>query len=741
MRPASSTGILRPIFAFFVLALGSLTLISKARSSGQPETPAPPPLQVTVSVSVSNAGGGKLSYQWRSTDGTIVEVNAPSTTWTLPNGPGIHFAYVLVSNGKGGFTERRLLLNTDTIGNLPTLPPPTVLSPPPAGVPAGNFYRSVTEWGSVSAVNHGVRVPNIPEFLEDTSTLKHYPPTGTVSTNNEGDFTVSKVPAIAHFTTQCAVDGVTYADCSSNGPSPFTSMPADFAVTDYVYGTPFTFPPVISGNLVLLDGTPCGTQNEFFNVHVAPTATLLDKFAITLAGPVPVNELGDYSLPYNANAASVLLKCQGSSVSVTIGSLNSTGVTDLGQVKMPGISAPVISGMTATLGSKVVGSMFAPITSQPSDIVPLSDAFLTEKGFDTRVEACQYYKAIGATTSCSSAGDLVNPIDFDDWQRQVKIGKYATAGATEYKATYINKEDLNLAREHHSISYGAGNTAAYVCNHVGPKTDGQNDVNTAINNTVAGLDLVACVAMDYMVHTGVNGGKPFTRFFIFGPSGQLLPSVNLDTRREKFVPGTCVVCHGGDKYAGHFSGTAANVGGHFLPYDTGNFEFSTKAGLTEAAQEEAIYKLNQNVLLAGPTASETSLISGWYASGHTLNKSYLPSSWKVQGATAASFYRNVIARSCRSCHEAMVPGLNFDDYTNITPGGAFYRGEDATYDVGSTVCGGRQVVRSHSMPNSLITFNRFWNSSGTAVDQPSITSQFFGTNVSPTGTCTEGLVP
>jgi hypothetical protein len=112
-----------------------------------------------------------------------------------------------------------------------------------------------------------------------------------------------------------------------------------------------------------------------------------------------------------------------------------------------------------------------------------------------------------------------------------------------------------------------------------------------------------------------------------------------------------------------------------------------------------------------------------------------------KGATAASFYRNVIARSCRSCHTAMVAGYNFDDYTTITPGGAFYRGEDATYDVGSTVCGGRQVVRSHSMPNSLITFNRFWNSSGTATDQPSITSQFFGLNVSPTGTCTEGLVP
>jgi len=741
MRFTSLRGILRPIFGFGVLVMATVALFSKPWSGARPVPPPPAPLQVTVSVSVSNAGGGKLSYQWRSTDGTIVNVNAASTTWTLPDGPGLHFAYVLVSNGKGGYTERRLALNTDTIGNPPTLPPPTVLSPPPAGVPAGNFYRSVTEWGSVAAVNHGVRMPSIPEFVEDSGTLKHYPPTGTVSTSNRGEFTISKVPAITQLIAQCAVDGVTYADCSSNGPSPFPSMPSNVAVTDYVYGTPLTFPPVISGNMVLLDGTPCGTQNEFFNVHVAPTATLLNGSGIKLFGPVPVSELGDYSLPYNASAATVLLKCQGSSVKVAIGSLNSTGVTDLGQVKMPGISAPVVSGMTALLGSTVVGSMLAPITGQPSDIVSLSDAFLTEKGFDTRVEACQYYKTIGATTSCSAAGDLIGPIDFDDWQQQVKIDKYATGTATEYTATYINKEDLNLAREHHSISYGANNTAAYVCNHLGPPTDSQADIDTAINNTVAGLDLVACVAMDYMVHAKVNGGKPFTRFFIFGPSGALLPSVNLDSRREKFVPGTCVVCHGGDKYAGHFSGTAANVGGHFLPYDTGNFEFSSKVGLREVDQEASIYNLNQNVLLAGPTASESALIAGWYSAGHTLNKTYLPSSWSGQGATAASFYQNVIARSCRSCHEAMVPGYNFDDYTTITPGGAFYRGEDATYDVGSTVCGGRQVVRSHSMPNSLITFNRFWNSSGTAVDQPSITSQFFGTNVSPTGTCTEGLIP
>lgn len=122
--------------------------------------------------------------------------------------------------------------------------------------------------------------------------------------------------------------------------------------------------------------------------------------------------------------------------------------------------------------------------------------------------------------------------------------------------------------------------------------------------------------MDYMISQGVNNNQPFVRFLIFGPNGQLLPSINLDGRREKFVPGTCVVCHGGDHYAGKFpedGSGAANVGGHFLPYDVGNFEFSSKLGLHDQDQEQAIFHLNKNLLNAGPTQAEKDLIAGWYA--------------------------------------------------------------------------------------------------------------------------------
>src|SRR5438067_425234 len=63
----------------------------------------------------------------------------------------------------------------------------------------------------------------------------------------------------------------------------------------------------------------------------------------------------------------------------------------------------------------------------------------------------------------------------------------------------------------------------------------------------------------------------------------------------------------------HFeSPNEVRFGGHFLPYDVGNFEFSSQLGLRESDQEQGIYNLNQNVLNAGPTPAEQALIEGWY---------------------------------------------------------------------------------------------------------------------------------
>jgi len=653
---------------------------------------------------------------------------------------------VLVANGKGGYTERRVAVNTDSLTNpLVTLPSVT-LAAPAAPARVGDYYRSYISSGFTATPyfdtnGHSVDANNIPILLANggfgAPPNATYPSTGPLNTNVSGEFVIGGVPAGNGYWTGCSFSGgAPTFFCSSPLPldSTFTFPMPTTAVTDYIDGSlPTGSPAMIIGTLTLQDGSPCGVQDEFFGVHVAASAALLDAAGNPLGTSTNTNYIGDYSLPFNSSAVSVQLQCENApGVVVPIGSkLNSAGTTDLGLSIVQGVNTPLISNMAASLNGNSVGLFLPPPAGLPSDVITQNEAFLAFKGLDSRLGACQYYLAIGAVKTCDSSGNFTGAVSFDDWKRAVKIGAFAS-GPPEFSAKYVNKADLNLTRDHHSISYGPTQTGAYVCNSLGPPfaNPTQADIDTVVDNAKQGNNLVACVAMDYSIGPGVNNNLPFTRFLIFGPSGQLLPSVNLDGRAEKFVPGTCIVCHGGDHYAGKFpeDGSGfADIGAHFLPYDTGNFLFSAKTGLTEAEQEEAIYNLNQNVLNTGPNIATQELIAGWYAAGHVLDKNYVPTSWQTQSNDAIAFYQNVVARSCRSCHVAMIEGYNFDHYQNISPTGVF-RSNRGLAPVDTTVCGPGFTLPhlAYSMPNSLVTFNRFWLSAGTAEDQPQLTGKFLG---------------
>jgi hypothetical protein len=242
-----------------------------------------------------------------------------------------------------------------------------------------------------------------------------------------------------------------------------------------------------------------------------------------------------------------------------------------------------------------------------------------------------------------------------------------------------------------------------------------------IENAANGKDLVACVAMDYsVVPKDVNDGKRFTRFFIFGPSGELLPSVNLDGLGEKFIPGACVACHGGNNYAGKFPVDGitgkADLGAHFLPFDIGNFEFSRKPGFTQVDQEEAIYQLNQNVLQTNANQAEIELIQGRYKTGHIQDPDFVPSNLTPD---QQDFYRKVIARSCRTCHIAQRDRDSIKDLTFSKLGVNLVKPVPLDPpDLAELVCGQTDdLLRAYAMPNSAVTFNLFWLSPQTLNDQ------------------------
>jgi len=713
---------------------------------------------VRVSVSATDSSGAILHYRWKSTDGSIQNADSPQTTWTLPAGPGLHFAYVLVSNGLGGYTERRITVNTDGLPSASNTNSEyegsSVLKPPPAPAQVGDFYRAFLGLGFTDlpvpglayTLNHTIYAPNQQAYLQDATTGVRYPSTGGAVTNARGEYVIPNVPAGANYNLMCSGDGgVTFALCEDNTSSETLELP--FATTNYDevnYLDVFlpTPPVVLQGSLRLADGNACGVSDEFFGVHVYATVTLLNASNAPVGKSALVNEFGDFSINYDPRATSALLQCENSVVKLPV----SASQRDLALTSLP-VSDPIVENMTATLHGTSVGKFLPPPSGFPSDYLRRSDGYLAEKGIDSRVGGCLYYKTIGAVAGCDRRGNFQGAaLTYDAWQRSVKIGRYAQRGVPQYTAAYINKVDLNLTRQHSSISYGPNQTAAVVCNHLGPPANTPDqlmnplpaDIETAITNAVTGKNLVACVAMDYQAYPGVNNGQPFVRFLIFGPDGTLLPSINLDGRAEKFVPGTCVACHGGDHYAGKFpedGSGVANIGAHFLPYDTGNFEFSTtQAGLTEAAQTEQIYHLNQNTLSAGPTAAEQELIAGWYANEpaicpasnprcHVLDTQYVPgnptdpTTWQGQSVTYQQYYQQVIARSCRTCHVALIEGFNFDHFQNIAPGNFFTSNRfiDAQYEFQRSVCGEAFSAYTHSgferlymMPNSLVTYNRFW---------------------------------
>jgi len=291
--------------------------------------------------------------------------------------------------------------------------------------------------------------------------------------------------------------------------------------------------------------------------------------------------------------------------------------------------------------------------------------------------------------------------------------------------------DLNLVRRMYATQTAADNIAFVVCNHPGPEGSSQREVDEVIDIGLADQKRVACVAMEWSTSPGVNGGQPFTKFLTFGPDGALLPSINLDGRGEKYMPGACVACHGGTQYNGRFAarGNAPSpyLGAGFLPFDTGNYLFGSNSGLSEAQQSQAIHDLNMLVKATDNRgyAATSRLIDGWYPSGTTtLNKQYVPTDWVTLDATkpgAAKFYREVVGGVCRTCHVAL--GSDRFDWDVKTGTFSGLQGSLAN----AHFCGGTaDVAVNASMPNALISRDRLADRISADPQLAALMQQFLG---------------
>jgi mono/diheme cytochrome c family protein len=330
--------------------------------------------------------------------------------------------------------------------------------------------------------------------------------------------------------------------------------------------------------------------------------------------------------------------------------------------------------------------------------------------------------------------------------------------AADAHAIYTNNFDLGFGRDMYvkngsECSDGSlidGDLASVVINY------------PSLQLAAKQIDPIIAVAMEYTAalppfDAARTPNDRFAKFYVFAPdegSGEMvrISSANFDGRGEKFVPGVCAVCHGGQPKPIETSGCAnggnacyadgGDVDSIFMPWDIDSFLFSGPDGdpqkdpslppinqpfitdddkavietYTLANQEDSLRNLNQALLATySDNAPVRRLVHDWY---HDPSSSTPPDytsntlSGNFQSNTVADGWRNdlqdpdtdretlylaVIAQNCRACHtqleqtEQIRP--TFADYENFTSNAP--RIEET-------------VLRQGLMPGARLTMDRFW---------------------------------
>ncbi len=150
---------------------------------------------------------------------------------------------------------------------------------------------------------------------------------------------------------------------------------------------------------------------------------------------------------------------------------------------------------------------------------------------------------------------------------------------------------------------------------------------------------------------------------------------------------------------------------HFREFDLASFRYPTGVATnsnnvpTSPLVLLQFSRLNKMVLQTNPTNAISQLINGWYPSplSSSFTDNFVPPGWSsgiTPPAQAAkkNLYKEVVEKSCRTCHVAIGngPSLDWTDY-------ATFESHQAT--IQSIVCSNDSTFQ---MPHAWITYLNYW---------------------------------
>jgi hypothetical protein len=298
----------------------------------------------------------------------------------------------------------------------------------------------------------------------------------------------------------------------------------------------------------------------------------------------------------------------------------------------------------------------------------------------------------------------------DTLEKWIHENGFGSPDGTEAQAVYFNSFDLGFGRNMR-MRQDPQRIAFYVTNHDTVDEAWQDPGNP-----------LATVAMEFSPHPLGGSARPYVKFYAFDRDGYRITKIDLDGRGEKYIPGMCIVCHGG-KPQPLQSGVypqQGRTGARFIPFDLDTFGYTTRsASLTRSAQGTAFKAFNRAVrdhlnrletdmyeFQSPNLGAARTVIEGWYG-GSALTGDFDGSSTPSGWTGNLSLYHDVFAQSCRNCHLQQTPSTaTFGrDTLGVSSGQPFATLSD--FSAWSSVIKSKVYVLG-SMPKATRTFKSFW---------------------------------
>jgi hypothetical protein len=350
--------------------------------------------------------------------------------------------------------------------------------------------------------------------------------------------------------------------------------------------------------------------------------------------------------------------------------------------------------------------------------------YTASQAADQKAATEAYYKGILINADGTGPQAFTRLATLDDFKARYGFN----GGQTVYKARYYNKGDLGIGRDMNCVfNRTTRENACYVSNFA-PTASGKLVFGDAAGSKQIMLNnghpfaTVAMVERDRMPTDAWNR----TFFIVYGSDSNIFTGpVALDNKGyNTFVPGNCMVCHGG----GGTYDAATNKLKHayFLPFDQDAFEYLSTDSTNPLSREglhDTFRSMNEEVYFSGLWFLSTAkMVRAWYQDNFGTGRfdglalpTPIVSDWSAT-QNSTNVYKYVYAKACRTCHVS-----NFDS-TLAFKGWTEWKANAALINI--DMCGAAK-----RMPNAEQTLKSGWEAS------PSPRAYFLGHTPGVAGAC------